>query len=64
MNNLKKLSMHCQDITKWTKVDEIGNVFNRLILFNSTKYHMSMDYFGTTKEDGRLFQVFFFSTEK
>jgi hypothetical protein len=32
-----------------------GNVFNRLVLFNVHRYHMSMDYFGDTKENGRLF---------
>jgi len=53
-----------QDYTKWDLVDQVGNVFNRLVLFNSHNYHMSMDYFGDTKENGRLFQVFFFSTEK
>jgi len=53
-----------QDMTKWTMVDVIGNVFNRLILFDANRYHMSMDYFGDNKENGRLFQVFFFSTEK
>jgi hypothetical protein len=52
-----------QDLTKWELVDQVGNVFNRLILFNSKRYHMSMDYFGTCKENSRLFQVFFFSTE-
>jgi hypothetical protein len=52
-----------QDMTKWEKVDEVGNVFNRLILFNSNRFHMSMDYFGDCKENGRLFQVFFFSSE-
>jgi hypothetical protein len=52
-----------QDMTKWTEVDRVGNVFNRLILFNSKNYHMSMDYFGDNKYNGRLFQVFFFSTE-
>ena len=52
-----------QDMTKWTQVDKVGNVFNRLILFNSKNYHMSMDYFGDNKYNGRLFQVFFFSTE-
>jgi len=52
-----------QDMTKWQLVDKIGNVFNRLIIFNSKNYHMSQDYFGTDKNDGRLFQVFFFSTE-
>lgn len=53
-----------QDMTKWTKIDEVGNVFNRMVIFNSKRFHMSMDYFGSDKYDGRLFQVFFFSTEK
>ena len=53
-----------QDLTKWELVDTVGNVFNRLVLFNSKRYHMSMDYFGTDKTNSRLFQVFFFSTEK
>ena len=53
-----------QDMTKWKEVDKVGNVFNRLILFNSFRFHMSMDYFGDSKENGRLFQVFFFSTER
>ena len=53
-----------QDMTKWQLVDKVGNVFNRLILFNSKRFHMAMDYFGDSKENGRLFQVFFFSTEK
>jgi hypothetical protein len=34
------------------------------LFFNSNRFHMSMDYFGDTKENGRLFQVFFFSTER
>jgi hypothetical protein len=63
-NNKKEIDTCSQDLTKWKIVDKVGNVFNRLILFNSKRYHMSMDYFGTNKEDGRLFQVFFFSTER
>jgi hypothetical protein len=55
---------YSQDFTKWEMVDSVGNIFNRLILFNSKRYHISMDYFGTNLENGRLFQVFFFSTEK
>lgn len=57
------VSKYCRDITKWKLVNNIGNVYNRLFLFRSDQYHMSMDYFGSTMEDGRLFQVFFFSTE-
>ena len=53
-----------QDVTKWELVDKVGNVFNRLVIFNANHFHSSMDYFGLDKDDGRLFQVFFFSTEK
>lgn len=63
LNNKSDIDTFCQDLTKWELVDRVGNVFNRLILFNSHKYHMSIDYFGDTKENGRLFQTFFFSTE-
>jgi hypothetical protein len=58
----KFVSESSQDVTKWKLVDRIGNVFNRLVLFNSKHFHSSMDYFGTDKNNGRLFQVFFFST--
>ena len=62
--NKELIGRDSQDLTKWTLVDRIGNIFNRLIIFNAKQYHSSLDYFGTNKEDGRLFQVFFFSTEK
>lgn len=52
-----------KDYTKWDMVDRFGNLFNRLILYRADLYHVSLDYFGKTKEDGRLFQVFFFNTE-
>lgn len=64
LENNENIDRCSQDLTKWEKVDQVGNVFNRLILFNSNRFHMSMDYFGDTKENGRLFQVFFFSTER
>jgi hypothetical protein len=63
LKNQETIDRFTQDLTKWELVDTVGNVFNRLILFNAHNYHMSMDYFGDTKENGRLFQVFFFSTE-
>jgi hypothetical protein len=52
-----------QDMTKWEMVDRFGNVFNRLIMYRADNYHMSLDYFGSNKENGRLFQVFFLNTE-
>jgi hypothetical protein len=64
MDNKKETDKCSQDLTKWDQVDKVGNIFNRLILFNSKRFHMSLDYFGDSKENGRLFQVFFFSTER
>ena len=61
---LELLDENSQDYTKWELVDRVGNVFNRLVLFNAKQYHASLDYFGTNKENARLFQVFFFATEK
>ena len=58
------LRKYSQDNTKWECVDKVGNVYNRLILFNSKRYHISDDYWGEGVHDGRLFQTFFFSTEK
>ncbi len=63
-NNEKEMSSASQDVSKWELVDKVGNIFNRLVLFNANAFHCSMDYFGNNKKDGRLFQVFFFSTEK
>ena len=64
LNNETEINLYCKDMTKWIKVDIIGNVFNRLVLFNSKRFHASMDYFGDNINNGRLFQVFFFSTEQ
>ena len=64
LGNKDEVDRCSQDLTKWELVDKVGNIFNRLILFNAHRYHMSQDYFGDSKENGRLFQVFFFSTEK
>ena len=64
MNNKTEIDNSSQDLTRWEQVDKVGNIFNRLILFNAKRFHMSLDYFGNMKENGRLFQVFFFSTER
>ena len=52
-----------QDYTKWEMVDRIGNKYNRLILYRGNQYHVSLDYFGNNKQNGRLFQTFFFNTQ-
>jgi hypothetical protein len=52
------------DYTKWDLFDRIGNKYNRLILYRGDLFHASLDYFGNNPENGRLFQTFFFNTER
>ena len=52
-----------QDMDKWELTDRLANKFNRLILYRGDYFHMSLDYFGQDKYDGRLFQTFFFNSE-
>jgi hypothetical protein len=49
LKNKEVINRFTQDLTKWEKVDQIGNIFNRLILFDARNYHMSADYFGDIK---------------
>jgi hypothetical protein len=46
------------------RVDYFGNVFNRIIIYPGTTFHKSNEYFGNSKENGRLTQVFFAKFEK
>jgi hypothetical protein len=48
------------DKSKFELVDTAGNVFNRLVLFDAKCIHSANEYFGTTKENSRLFHLFFF----
>ena len=51
------------DSTKFELVDVVGNIYNRLVLFDSQMIHAASTYFGTSIENGRLFQLFFFDLE-
>ncbi len=51
------------DPTAWEVVDVFGNVYNRMVLWNAKMVHAASCYFGETKENARLFQMFFFGTE-
>jgi len=48
------------DRSRWEEVDRVGNVYNRLVLFDALYAHGASAYFGTSLENGRLFQNFFF----
>ena len=49
------------DPTPFERQDTVGNVFNRLVIFDGGLIHSGNDYFGHNRETGRLFQIFFFN---
>jgi len=49
------------DRSRWEEIDRVGNLYNRLVLFNAQLAHGATSYFGSTLADGRLFQNFFFN---
>lgn len=48
------------DGNKFELVDTVGNVFNRLVIFDARLFHAASGYFGQNINDARLFQIFFF----
>jgi hypothetical protein len=48
------------DGTHFEEVDVVGNVFNRLVIWDARSIHAARKYFGNNKNNCRLFQVFFF----
>ena len=51
---------HAKDPNQWELVDQVANVYNRLVLWSGKKIHSATNYFGDNPENARLFQVFFF----
>ena len=51
------------DPTAWEPVDTIGNVYNRLVLWDARMAHHATNYFGSSLQNGRLFQLFFFDAD-
>jgi hypothetical protein len=56
----KNSKLNFYDSTQFTKIDEIGNVYNRLVLFDSKTIHAASKYFGDSIENARFFHLFFF----
>lgn len=48
------------DGTPFEPVDVLGNVYNRLVIFDASCIHSASEYFGTVMENSRLWQMFFF----
>jgi hypothetical protein len=51
------------DSTEFDIIDVIGNIYNRIVLFDAQQIHSASTYFGNADTNGRLFQIFFFDLE-
>jgi hypothetical protein len=48
------------DSTLYEKVDEVANVYNRLVIWDAKKIHAATRYFGDDLHNSRFFHLFFF----
>ena len=51
-------SLFCYDETIWNTTTTVGNIFNRLVIFNGIQYHKPLNIFGDNILNGRLTQIF------
>ena len=51
------------DKTRWELVDTVGNVYNRMVIFDAKRVHAATTYFGDSINNSRLFHMFFFDAE-
>lgn len=51
------------DGTPYEMVDTVGNIFNRLVIFDGRLIHSGVNYFGWSMETSRLFHIFFFNEQ-
>lgn len=52
------------DRTQFELVDTIGNVYNRLVIWDARLLHSASEYFGNNLNNSRLFHLFFFDIEE
>jgi hypothetical protein len=50
------------DRSPYELVDTVGNVYNRLVIFDGGLIHAASDYFGWDIASSRLFHMYFFNT--
>jgi len=50
------------DKTPYEMVDTVGNIFNRLVIFDGALIHAASEYFGWDIPSSRLFHMFFFNS--
>lgn len=52
------------DATPFELIDKIGNKYNRCVIMDAKLIHAASQYFGDNINNDRLFQIYFFDTEK
>jgi len=52
------------DGTPYETVDIVGNIFNRLVIFDGRLIHSGINYFGWDIHSSRLFHIFFFNEQQ
>jgi hypothetical protein len=57
------LDKDSNNMNAWRELDVVENKFNRLVIFQGIQNHMSAEYFGDNKENGRLMKIYFFNVE-
>jgi tetratricopeptide (TPR) repeat protein len=50
------------DRTPYELVDTVGNIYNRLVIFDGGLIHSAAEYFGWNINNSRLFHIFFFNS--
>lgn len=50
-----------EQLDEWDVIGYCGNVYNRFVAFNAQYWHRNVGAFGSSLEDGRLTQVFFYT---
>ena len=51
------------DGSSFEMVDRVGNMYNRLVLFDSKTIHAATEYYGSNINDSRFFHLFFFDVK-
>lgn len=51
------------DRSQFELIDQIGNLFNRCVIWDARLLHAATSYFGSNDENARLFQMWFFDVE-
>jgi len=49
------------DGTPYERIDQVGNIFNRLVIFDGGLIHSASEYFRWDINTSRLFHIFFFN---